>query len=37
MSTPEAGAGLVAMALVAAASLSMLNKLLVSEKESSIW
>jgi hypothetical protein len=37
MSTPEAGAGLVAMAVVAAASLSMLNKLLVSEKESSLW
>ena len=37
MSTREAGAGLLVMALVAAASLSMLHKLLISEKESSSW
>ena len=37
LSTREAGAGLLVMALVAAASLSMLHKLLLSEKESSSW
>ena len=37
LSTREAGAGLIAMMLVAAVSLSMLNKLLLSEKESSSW
>jgi hypothetical protein len=37
MSTREAGAGLLVMALVAAVSLSMLKKLLLSEKESSSW
>lgn len=37
LSTREAGAGLLVMTLVAAASLSMLHKLLVSEKESSSW
>jgi hypothetical protein len=37
VSTREAGAGLMVMALVAAASLSILNKLLFSEKESSAW
>ena len=37
MSTPEATAGLMLMALVAAISLSMLHKLLFSEKESSSW
>ena len=37
LSTREAGAGLLVMALVAAVSLSMLHKLLVSEKESSTW
>ena len=37
LSTREAGAGLLAMALVAAGSLSMLHKLLFPEKESSSW
>jgi hypothetical protein len=37
LSTREAGAGLLVMALVAAVSLSMLQKLLVSEKETSSW
>jgi hypothetical protein len=37
LSTREAGAGLLVMTLVAAASLSMLHKLLLSEKESSSW
>ena len=37
LSTREAGAGLLVMALVAAASLSMLHRLLLSEKESSSW
>jgi hypothetical protein len=37
MSTREATAGLMLMALVAAISLSMLNKLLFSEKESPSW
>ena len=37
VSTPEAGAGLLAMSLVAALSLSLLSKLLFSEKESSSW
>jgi hypothetical protein len=37
LSTREAGAGLLVMALVAALSLSMLHKLLLSEKESSTW
>jgi hypothetical protein len=37
MSTREGSAGLMLMALVAAVSLTMLNRLLVSEKESSSW
>jgi hypothetical protein len=37
LSTREAGAGLLGMALVAAGSLSMLHKLLLSEKEPSSW
>jgi hypothetical protein len=37
MSTREAGAGVLVMALVAACSLSMLHKILLSEKESSSW
>jgi hypothetical protein len=37
ISTRQAGAGLIVMGLVAAVSLSLLNKLLVSEKESSSW
>jgi hypothetical protein len=37
LSTREAGAGLLVMALVAAVSLSMLQKLLVSKKETSSW
>jgi hypothetical protein len=37
MSTRQATAGLMMMTLVAALSLSMLNRLLVSDKESSSW
>lgn len=37
MSTRQATVGLMMMALLAALSLSMLNRLLVSEKESSSW
>ena len=37
LSTREAAGGLISMALVAAISLSMLNKLLFSGKESSSW
>jgi hypothetical protein len=37
LSTREAAGGLISMALVAAVSLSMLNKLLFSDKESSSW
>jgi hypothetical protein len=37
LSTREAAGGLISMAIVAAASLSMLNKLLSSKKEPSSW
>ena len=37
LSTREAAGGLISMAVVAAISLSMLNKLLFSEKETSSW
>lgn len=37
LSTREAAGGLLSMALVAAISLSMLHKLLISKKESSSW